>query len=230
MVAREEFIQSLYDELERRRVSRDNPVHRRLIAGDFTREMLQEWGRQMWIWLRAFPGYLALLAGNAPTPEIRERLLTSAYEEETGKVSGSPPRIRQWEAVCAAFGLSPADLAASKPLPTTEAMMSTQELVARRSFVEGAAGLLVAVRGEAGPFMLERRRAMVEKYQLPESALPYFAAQAQADPVAESMALVAQFATTSEQQAAAREAVRRVLNARWEFFSGIGRAFGWNVP
>lgn len=226
MAAAQEFIRSLGDIIDERNIGRDNLIHRRLVGGEFTPEMLREWCRQHWLFIRAYPSYLCLVAGNAPDPQIRAEVVRIVYEWETGGISGSPSRIAQWEQVCEALGVTHADLSSARALPTTEAMLATQELVARRSFVEGAAGLLVGSR-EGAPAVNARRDALASKYGVPDSSLSYFDAQTRLARPADNASLLASAATDELQQEAARAALRRVLNARWEYYSGIGRAFGW---
>ena len=223
-MTRDEFGGCVHDELEACRVSRDHPVHRLLVEGGFTLPMLHELGRQQWAFHRAFPTSLALLAGGCPDPALRQSLLASAYEQETGGISGTAGRLELWERVCATWGLTPADLEASRPLPTTEAMNALQEYVARRPFGEAAAGLLIAVAGEAAPFMAARRAAMAAFYGVPEPALVYFTVQAAGDPVEEYAEIAYRYSATRIEQAAALRALRLVLHARWDYFSGIGRA------
>src|SRR5689334_20699387 len=113
-LSRGELGERVQDELERRRVGRDNPVHRRLLAGTLSLDELRAFGRQHWRWQRAYPGFLALVAGNAPDPDRRAWLLEMAYEQATGRVSGTAGRLEQWEAVCACWGLTPDDLAGAE--------------------------------------------------------------------------------------------------------------------
>lgn len=223
---RDQFGRRVREVLDERRVGRDHPVHRMYLEGRLTRPLLLELGRQQWAFHRSFPGNLALLAGSCPDPTLRRRLLEEAYEQETGAISGTAGRVAQWERVCESWGLTPNDLASATVLPETDAMIATQELVVRRSFGEGAAGLLIAVGVEMAPFMQGRRQAMADAYGVMGPALEYFSAQVQGDPLDEYVDLMYPFNSTPRQQEAALRAIRLVLHARWEYFSGIGRASG----
>lgn len=215
-------------ELERCRVSRDNPVHRRLLDGEFTPAMLREWGNQHWLYTAAYPGHLCLVAAAAPSYAARGFVLTIAYEEYAGSEARPQSRLGQWEDVCAEFGLSPTELRRAAPLPTTTAMLATQECLARRSFVEGAAALLVGARGESAPYGSERRRALVERYGVSPEAAQFFGGSSDAGRASKTIQIIAPYVNSAESRDAVRFAVRRVLESRWEFFSGLGRAFGWS--
>lgn len=220
-LTRVELGERIRAELERRRVGRDNPVHQRLLAGTLTRAELREFGRQHWRWHRAYPGFLALVAGNCPDPDLRAWFLELAYEQETGRISGTAGRVAQWEAVCACWGLTPNDLAGAEVLPTTAAQNAAQELVARRSFAEGAMGILLGAPAEAAPFMAGRRQAMAEHYGVGEDALRYFAGQVTGDPIDDYLDRLYPHVRSRAEQEAGLVAIRLVLNARWGFFSGL---------
>jgi hypothetical protein len=105
-------------------------------------------------------------------------------------------------------------------------MNALQEHVARRPFGEAAAGLLISVGGEAAPYMAARRCAMATSYGVPDAALLYFTLQAAGDPLTDGIDIACRFSSTRTEQEAALRALRLVLHARWEYFSGIGKASG----
>lgn len=213
-----ELLRAVQAEIDRCAVGRDNPTHRRLLAGELTRAELQVWARQQWLWHRAFPGVLALLAAQCPSPVLRGGLLRRAAEEDGALPDASPGRSAEWEQVSAALGVSGGDLREAMPTPETEAMIAVQRSVAARPFSEAWIGIMVGVDGETQTHNGARRQALREHYGVPEAALAYVRVPAQ-DPVRAALAPVR--ACAEAPFTGALEALRLVLRARWNYFDGI---------
>ena len=182
---------------------------------------LRVWAGQQWLWHRAFPGVLALLAAQCPAPDLRSLLLRRAAIEDGALPAEGPGRCVEWERVALALGAGLDELAAAVPTAETERMIAVQRMVAARSFPEGWAGIMVGVDGETQSHNAARRRVLGERYGVPEAVLAYFRVPA-GDPVEAAVALIDPHAVGSLE--ATREAVRLVLQARWDYFSGITRA------
>jgi pyrroloquinoline quinone (PQQ) biosynthesis protein C len=212
------FSARVAETLDNRRVSRDNPTHARLLAGGFTRAELHALGTQMWLFHRAFPGSLALAAGQCPTPEARARVLRVACDQEFG--SGGIGRLAQWARVCQSLGLSERELRAARPTLATDAMLAIQELMGRRPAADGVLGLMVGVLCEVAPFLSARRQAMADHYGVFGLALDYFGESVE-DPFPGCVALAHELAPGALEQDAALRALRLVLEARWDFFDAL---------
>jgi pyrroloquinoline quinone (PQQ) biosynthesis protein C len=208
-------------ELDRCAVGRDNPTHRRLVAGQLTAVERRVWGMQQWLWHRAFPGILAMLAAQCPDPELRARLLRRAALEDGAVPAVSPGRCAQWERVAAALGASATDLASAAPTLETEMMIAVQRMVAARPFAEGWIGIMVGVDAETQSHNAARRETMAGSYGVPEEALSYVRVP-DGDPVRAAVEEVEPHIGTSAE--GALEALRLVLHARWNYFSGVTRA------
>lgn len=222
----DELRRRVEDELERCAVGRDHPFHRALVAGDLGRPELVELARQQWLFHVRFPAVLAALAAGCGDPQLRAPILTDAYEQDTGAVSGTGSRLQLWRAVASTWGVADQDLDEARALPTTDAMLAIQDWVARRPFVEAYVGIQIGVYAESAPHMPARRRAMEDAYRVVAPGLDYFAARAVADPVGESLEPIEPM-VTSASIAPAAAALRLVLHARWSYFDGIAAASGW---
>jgi pyrroloquinoline quinone (PQQ) biosynthesis protein C len=216
-----ELLRAVRDELDRCAVGRDNPTHRRLIAGGLTPAELEVWVGQQWLWHRAFPGVLAALAAQCPLLELRRSLLRRAAREDGALPGEGPGRCDEWERVAGALGVKVGTLASVLPTTETEAMIAIQRMVAARPFAEGWIGIMVGVDGETISHSPARRRALKESYGVPEEALAYVRLQ-EGDPVAEAVAIVEPL--PGDCVSGALEALRLVLHARWNYFSAVGRA------
>ncbi|MDE2571873.1 MAG: hypothetical protein KGM44_05035 [bacterium] len=224
------FATRVREELERCAVGRDHPVHQMLVTGVLNTSTLRTLAVQQWAFHVTFPSFLATLAGGCPDRAWRARLLRDAHEQD--RQPGMIGRCEEWARVCAVWGISTTELEAGELLPTTEAMLAIQDYIAHRPFAEGFAGLMIAVNGEALPHMDARREAMVRCYGIDGTALAYFDGYTNGDPQAlldEWSAVVHRHTPTRSAQEEALRALRLVLHARWEYFTGIGRASGITV-
>jgi pyrroloquinoline quinone (PQQ) biosynthesis protein C len=208
-------------EIDRCAVGRDNPTHRRLVDGELTPVELRVWGMQQWVWHRAFPGVLALLAAQCPDPELRGALLRRAALEDGAVPAVSPGRCAEWERVAAALGAGARDLASATPTLETEMMIAVQRMVAARPFAEGFVGIIVGVDAETQSHSVARKEAMARVYGVPEEALAYLRIP-DGDPVRAAVEQIEPFIGGSTD--GALEALRLVLHARWNYFSGMTRA------
>jgi pyrroloquinoline quinone (PQQ) biosynthesis protein C len=208
-------------ELDRCAVGRDNPTHRRLVAGELTAVERRVWGMQQWLWHRAFPGVLAMLAAQCPSPALRAEILRRAALEDGAVPAVSPGRCAEWERVAAALGASAGDLASAMPTLETEMMIAVQRMVAARPFAEGWVGIMVGVDGETQSHNAARREAMAGRYGVPEDALRYVRVP-DADPVRAAIEAIEPHIGASTE--GALEALRLVLHARWNYFTGLTRA------
>ncbi|HWF75231.1 MAG TPA: hypothetical protein VG186_17930 [Solirubrobacteraceae bacterium] len=202
-------------------VGRDNPTHRRLVTGELTAGELGVWARQQWLWHQAFPGILEILAARCPVPEFKTSLTRRAALEAGAIPAEGPGRCAEWAAVALALGIDGDELAAAVPTPETETMIAVQREVAARPFPVGWVGIMVGVDGETQSHNGARRRALRDRYGVPEAALAYVRVPA-ADPVEAIVGEIHPHVDGS--LAGMREAVRLVLRARWQYFNGIGRA------
>jgi pyrroloquinoline quinone (PQQ) biosynthesis protein C len=215
-----ELLARVRAEIERCAVGRDNPTHRRLVAGELTPAELRHWAAQQWHWHRAFPGVLATLAAGCPAGELRARLLRRAALEDGALPAESPGRCAAWERVSRALGAGPDELAGSEPAPETETMIAVQRLVAARPFIEAWVGIMAGVDGETQLHNAARREALRERYGVPDGALAYVQVP-DGDPVARALEPIAPHVDGPHEAACA--ALRLVLHARWGYFDGIGR-------
>ncbi|MEA2267691.1 MAG: pyrroloquinoline-quinone synthase [Solirubrobacteraceae bacterium] len=215
-----DLLDAVSTELDRCAVGRDNPTHRRLVAGELTPAELRVWGAQQWLWHRAFPGVLATLAAQCPVPELRGALLRRASLEDGALAAESPGRCAEWARVAHALGVSGADLAAATPIAETEMMIAVQRMVAARPFAEGWVGIMVGVDGETQSHNAARRRTMNDRYGVPAAALEYVRVP-DGDPVAPALETIEPHLDGALDGAV--EALRLVLHARWNYFSGLTR-------
>jgi hypothetical protein len=98
-------------------------------------------------------------------------------------------------------------------------MVAVQRAVAARPFPEAWIGIIVGVDAETQLHSAARRRALSERYAVPEAALAYIRLP-EGDPVAAAVATIEPHLDGRADGAV--EALRLVLHARWNYFSAIG--------
>lgn len=81
-----------------------HPFHRRLHAGDLTREELRLWAANRWYYQRMLPQKDAAIISNCPVPEVR-RLWLDRIVYHDGRAEGEGGAAR-WLRLCEAVGLS----------------------------------------------------------------------------------------------------------------------------
>lgn len=222
MAVIEELRSRVAAELDSCAVGRDHPVHRALVAGRFSDAGLRELARQQWAFHAAFPKVLAALAAGCDDRPLRARILADAHDQETGALSGRG-RLEMWAAIAAVWGLHREDMEAAPLLPTTETMITIQEAVARRPFPEAWVGIQIGVYGESAAHMQARRIAMERDYGVTGAPLDYFAVQDADHVIGRLLEPVAPL-LPADAVDRALQALRLVLHARWNYFTGIGAA------
>ena len=221
-----EFLAAIERELEACRVSRDNPVHQKLIAGRFSHQALRDWGRQQYIFHRAFPAALTRLARKkSDGPNGTDTFLDFARMAEAGTQT-KPGRLQLWTSICGEWGLMPDELEKSSPLPATEVMIAIQLHIATESFCQGFVGLAIGVILEAADFGAERKEALRLHYGVSEDSLGYFTAWALPTKREDLLRVAAGSCPDRVAQADALRALRLVLRTRWAYFEAIGASAG----
>ena len=223
------LLRAVRAEVDRCAVGRDNPTHRRLVAGELSQDELKVWAVQQWLWHRAFPGVLAALAANCPLLELRQTLLHRAAVEDGALPEQSPGRCAEWALIAHELGVEISTLEVASPSPETEAMIAIQHAVAARPFGEAWIGIMVGVDGETLAHSADRRRALQDRYGVPQTALGYIRIP-RGDVIAEAVATVD--SSPGLRTAAVLEALRLVLHARWNYFSALAHtaSAGFSSP
>src|SRR5690242_15332575 len=79
-----------------------HPVYRAWTRGDLSREALQDYARQCYRHVAAFPTYLSAVHSNTDDQEIRRQLLPNLIDEE----AGHPNQPELWLQFSDSLGLS----------------------------------------------------------------------------------------------------------------------------
>ena len=204
------------------RHSRLNPFTEKWRNGELTRAHLGGWVSQHVLYVSQFSRWCATMYGGCSDREARDFLLENIIEEESGT-----KHIDLLFRFAEACGLSAADLARSRQLPSTRALTAWCYETARQPFHVAAAGLLVGLESQVPEIYRRNIPALREAYGFSEFEIEYFTVHVETDEVhgERGYQIVERHATTASTQAEAIEAVREAAEMRWQYMTGVYRAY-----
>src|SRR5215470_9996173 len=133
-----EILTTIETRIQERHLLR-HPFYQAWSAGTLTLSALQEYSKQYYRQVEAFPTYVSAVHANCPSLPIRQQLLENLIEEERG----AEHHLELWLRFAEALGVSRADVLAAEPLPeTTTGVKTFRRLTREGSYVAGVAALL----------------------------------------------------------------------------------------
>jgi len=137
--------------------------------------------------------------------------------------------VSQFPRWCAtvACGVSRAEVETARQLPTTRGLTAWCYEMSHRSFHIAAAGLLVGLESQLPGIYRRNLPPLKTHYGFTDHEVEFFAIHIEADEVhgERGYAIVERHATTAEKKAEAIEAVRQATLMRWQYMTGLHRAF-----
>ena len=116
-----------------------HPFYQSWSAGTLSRHALQEYSKQYYRHVEAFPTYVSAVHANCPSLPVRQQLLENLIEEERG--ADNHPEL--WLRFAEALGIQREDVLSSAALPETTALVQTFRTITRESsYLAGTAALL----------------------------------------------------------------------------------------
>jgi pyrroloquinoline-quinone synthase len=204
------------------RHSRMNPFTERWVNGELTRQQLGAWVCQHYQYVSQFPRWCAAVYAGCPDPDARDFLLENIVEEESG-TKHVDLLIRFGEAC----GVSRKDIETARQLPTTRALTAWCFETSRQPFHVAAAGLLVGLESQVPGIYKRNLPPLTSKYGFTDHEVEFFAIHIEADEVhgERGYQIVEQHSDTPERRAQALEQVRQATEMRWQYMSGLHRAY-----
>jgi len=116
-----------------------HPFYQSWNAGTLSRHALQEYSKQYYRHVEAFPTYVSAVHANCPSLPVRQQLLDNLIEEERG--ADNHPEL--WLRFAEALGVPRTDVLSAAPLPETTTLVQTfRSLTRESSYLTGTAALL----------------------------------------------------------------------------------------
>jgi pyrroloquinoline-quinone synthase len=204
------------------RHSRMNPFTEKWVNGELTRSQLGAWVKQHYQYVSQFPRWCATIYGNCPDSDARDFLLENIVEEESG-IKHVDLLIRFGEAC----GVSRSEVENMRQLPTTRGLTAWCYETSRKPFHVAAAGLLVGLESQVPGIYKRNLPPLKAHYGFTDHEVEFFAIHIEADEVhgERGYQIVEQHSDTPEKKAEAIEAVREATEMRWQYMTGLHRAY-----
>ncbi|MBD5632968.1 MAG: pyrroloquinoline-quinone synthase PqqC [Candidatus Eremiobacteraeota bacterium] len=193
-----------------------HPFHRKLVAGELTRDQVRAWVANRYYYQIAIPQKDAYVLASLPTREYRRAWISRITDHDgyDGRIGGT----EKWLALARGVGLSEADVVSERGVSpgTRFAVDAYVNFASRRPWLEAVASSLTELFGP--PVMAARVAAIVAKYPwIDRAALAYFEdrldlAKRDADT---ALGWVLEHARTQEQQDACVAALRFKCDVLW---------------
>lgn len=196
-----------------------HPFYQSWSAGTLSLHALQEYGKQYYRHVEAFPTYVSAVHANCPSLPVRQQLLENLIEEERG--ADNHPEL--WLRFAEALGVSRDDVLSAAPLPETTALVRTFRTLTRESsYLVGAAALL-AYEAQV-PEVAEAKSAGLKRFYGVDDqrGLAFFQVHLQADRFhAETARQMLRAHVTPEHTSEVVTACECALAALWEMLDGV---------
>ncbi len=201
-----------------------HPLWIALMKGELSRRQVATFLRQFSI----IPLYNHLYHGplyvNCPDARWRKRMAEVVYEEGAGGLfAGGVPHYQLYLRVGEAFGISPAEMYATRFSAGPLAFRGWFESVCRRSFLEGYAALSLGAEAQVPGVSGKVSEAMTTYYGLTPEQAAFYAVHEDADKdhSGGGREFLETFARTEPDLRLAIEAVRGAVNISWLFYEDL---------
>ena len=202
--------------------SRLNPFTEQWVKGELTRAQLGQWAAQHYQYVSQFPRWCATVYGACPDPDARDFLLENILEEESG--TKHVDLLIRFAEAC---GVSPTDVERTRQLPSTRGLTAWCFEMSHAPFHVAAAGLLVGLESQVPGIYQRNLPPLKTHYGFNDHEVEFFAIHIEADMVhgERGYQIVEHHSTTPERKAEALEAVRQATEMRWQYMTGLHRAY-----
>ena len=204
------------------RHSRLNPFTEKWVKGELTRAQLGAWAAQHHQYVSQFPRWCATVYGQCPDPDARDFLLENIIEEESG--TKHVDLLIRFAEAC---GVSRAEVESKQQLPTTRGLTAWCFEMSHQPFHVAAAGLLVGLESQVPGIYQRNLPPLKTRYGFTDREVEFFAIHIEADEVhgERGYQIVERHCTTGALQADAVDAVRQATEMRWQYMTGLYRAY-----
>jgi len=196
-----------------------HPFYQAWSAGTLSLHALQEYSKQYYHHVDAFPTYVSAVHANCPSLPVRQQLLENLIEEERG--TDHHPEL--WLRFAEALGVQRDDVLASAPLPETTALVQTFQRLTRTSSYQTGIAALLAYEAQVPEVAAAKIAGLKQFYGINDQrGLAFFQVHLQADRVhAETARQILQEHLKEENKDEVVTACEHALAALWEMLDGV---------
>jgi pyrroloquinoline-quinone synthase len=163
-------LQSRMDAIVARRDLLQHPFYQAWAEGRLRMEDLRRYAGEYYHHVAAFPAYLSALHSRLPDGELRRAVLRNLAEEE---ISGAP-HSEMWLDFAEGMGAAREDIRASRPLPSTQALVATFRRLATQGKPLAALGAFYAYESQVARIAGVKAQGLREWYGADAKTCAYF--------------------------------------------------------
>lgn len=201
-----------------------HPFYVAWTEGKLSRAVLEEYAKQYYAHVRAFPTYVSAVHSRCEDLSIRQELLENLIEEERGKENH--PEL--WLRFAEGLGVTREDVRGAELLPSTmESVRRLQSLTQSEDYREGLAALL-AYESQIPEVAQTKREGLKSFYGVAdERAVSFFRIHESIDVLHQQaeMQILKEQCKTRELQTRAITAAREAAKALCGFLDGVTAAY-----
>ena len=198
----------------------NHPFYQRWMAGTLTRRELQEYAKNYFAHVEAFPRYVSAVHANCDDATTRQALLENLIEEERG--SENHPEL--WLRFGETLGVDRSDARAHSPLPEAAALVDTFKNLTKKSFASGL-GALYAYESQVPAIAQQKIDGLRNHYGVEDArGVKFFEVHREADVWHSKVERDAYDQLNTPEKQEAEEACETAAKALWDFLSGLDRA------
>lgn len=201
-----------------------HPFYKLWSEGKLDQTVLQEYAKQYYAHVRAFPTYVSAVHSKCDDLELRQLLLENLIEEERG--TENHPEL--WLRFAEGMGVAREEVKEAALLPsTTESVATFKKLTADNDFRQGVAALY-AYESQIPEVATTKRAGLKEFYGVEDAhSTSFFVVHETADVIhrQSEIKVLCDTCDTDEAQDAVVTAARRASQALWDFLTGVQSAY-----
>jgi len=198
-----------------------HPFYQRWTKGELTIPILQDYAKQYYRHVAAFPTYLSAVHSHTEDPATRRHLLANLMDEE----AGNPNHPELWIQFAEGLGVERVDVEAAEPRTDTSNLVETLRSICRDGGTAEGLAALYAYESQI-PAVSESKIDGLQRFYgiADDDTLAYFRVHIEAD--REHSAVERKLLEehiTEENKAAVLESVDKTLDVLWNMLSGIAK-------
>ncbi len=198
-----------------------HPFYLAWTRGELSKEALEDYAKQYYHHVAAFPTYLSSVHANCEDQATRKQLLNNLVGEE----AGSPNHPDLWKKFAAGLGVEDAELARTEKQPETKKLIDTFRSVCGRASTAEGLGALYAYESQIPAICESKIDGLKKHYEFsrPEH-YEYFSVHIEADRehAAAEREMLNRYVDDRNFESV-KASVNRVLDALWEMLSDVCR-------
>lgn len=196
-----------------------HPFYQAWTRGHLSKSTLQEYAKEYYHHVKAFPTYLSSLHSRCKDPTIRKSLLSNLIDEE----AGSPNHPELWREFALSLGIEPKELDQHLPRQETKELVTHFRDVCKKAELAAGIAALYSYESQIPSICTSKIEGLKKWYGLTnEATYRYFSVHESADiehAREEREMLLA--LTKPENERAVLETVQKTLDRLWKFLSSF---------